>query len=268
MIELSIASEPGEGTRLDAVPEEVVLNYTQAIEVPLSSVVLLGPSGEVALGPLQTNESRTILRAPIEGEMQAGGWLSTRAKLDDRVRVSCTVSEARAASLRFAQEVVLAEGGAVCVRAEVTLGEIADALVERYGRASVERVVSGPGLIDVYLHLGGETELAPARAGELWSAAIDGSDPLAAHALDILVRCFGAAAGDISLAHGAMGVAITGGLANRIAHLLRSPAFEARFTAKGRYRDRMQRVPVVLATYAEPGLLGAAIAFERETEGG
>ena len=145
---------------------------------------------------------------------------------------------------------------------------LADTLIARYGRASVERVVSGPGLIDVYLHLGGETELAPARAGELWSAAIDGSDALAAHGLDILVRCFGAAAGDISLAHGAMGVAITGGLANRIAHLLRSPAFEARFTAKGRYRDRMQRVPVVLATYAEPGLLGAAIAFERETEGG
>ena len=145
---------------------------------------------------------------------------------------------------------------------------LADTLVARYGRASVERVVSGPGLIDVYLHLGGETELAPARAGELWSAAIDGSDPLAAHALDILVRCFGAAAGDISLAHGAMGVAITGGLANRIAHLLRSPAFAARFTAKGRYRDRMQRVPVVLVTYAEPGLLGAAIAFEREAEGG
>jgi glucokinase len=142
--------------------------------------------------------------------------------------------------------------------------ELSDALVELYGRASVERVVSGPGLIDIYRHLGGATEIGPNNAGDLWSAAIDGHDAIAAHALDILVRCFGAAAGDISLAHGAMGVAITGGLANRIAHLLRAPAFAARFTAKGRYRERMQRVPVVLATYPEPGLLGAAVAFRRE----
>src|SRR5690606_28555031 len=36
--------------------------------------------------------------------------------------------------------------------------ELSDALVERYGRASVERIVSGPGLIDIYRHLGGATE--------------------------------------------------------------------------------------------------------------
>jgi glucokinase len=142
--------------------------------------------------------------------------------------------------------------------------ELADALVARYGRASVERIVSGPGLIDIYHFLGGGADYDPNRAGELWTAAIDGSDAVAVHALDILVRCFGAAAGDISLAHGAMGVALTGGLANRIAPLLRSPAFAARFTAKGRYHERMHRVAVVLANYSEPGLLGSAVAFERE----
>jgi len=141
--------------------------------------------------------------------------------------------------------------------------ELSDALTARYGRASVERVVSGPGLIDIYHFLGGEA-WDPAKAGALWDAAIGGADPLAGKALAILVRCFGAAAGDIALAHGAMGVAITGALANRIAHLLGSPAFEARFTAKGRYRARMLRTPVRLLTHAEPGLLGAAIAFGRE----
>jgi glucokinase len=140
---------------------------------------------------------------------------------------------------------------------------LADTIAARYGRTSVERIVSGPGLIDIYRHLGGG-DWDPNRAGDLWTAAIDGTDGLAVHALDILVRCFGAAAGDISLAHGATGVAITGGLANRIAPLLRTPGFAARFTAKGRYRERMQRVPVVLATYPEPGLLGAAVAFQRE----
>jgi glucokinase len=140
--------------------------------------------------------------------------------------------------------------------------ELADAIVARYGRASVERVVSGPGLIDIYRFLGG-ADWDPMKAGSLWDAAVDGADPLAEKALAILVRCFGAAAGDIALAHGAMGVAISGTLANRIAHLLSTPMFEARFTAKGRYRARMLRTPVKLLTCAEPGLLGAAIAFER-----
>ncbi len=142
--------------------------------------------------------------------------------------------------------------------------ELADFLTARYGRASVERVVSGPGLIDIYHFLGGGEAPDPNQAGLLWDAAISGADARAERALSILVRCLGAAAGDIALAHGAMGVALTGGLANRIAHLLKSPAFEARFTAKGRYRDRMHRTPVRLLTVQEPGLLGAAIAFQRE----
>jgi glucokinase len=142
---------------------------------------------------------------------------------------------------------------------------LADALTALYGRASVERVVSGPGLIDIYRFLGGE-EWDRHKAGALWDAAIGGADPLAEKALAILVRCFGAAAGDIALAHGATGVVISGALANRIAHLLGSPMFAARFAAKGRYRSRMLRTPVRLLRYAEPGLLGAAIAFQREWE--
>jgi glucokinase len=102
------------------------------------------------------------------------------------------------------------------------------------------------------------------QPGTLWDAAIDGSDKCAEKALAILVRCFASATGDIALAQGSTGVAITGGLSNRIAHLLQSPVFESRFTAKGRYRARMQRTPVQLVTEPEPGLLGAAIAFQRE----
>ncbi|HST36360.1 MAG TPA: glucokinase [Allosphingosinicella sp.] len=140
---------------------------------------------------------------------------------------------------------------------------LSDHLTARYGRASVERVCSGPGLIDVYASLGGGDWDAQ-KPGLLWDAAIGGGDPLAEKALAILTRCFASATGDIALAQGATGVAITGGLSNRIAHLLQSPVFEARFTAKGRYRPRMQRTPVRLATEPEPGLLGAAIAFQRE----
>jgi glucokinase len=160
-----------------------------------------------------------------------------------------TIVETEASHIAFAPQGAEEEG-------------LRDALAARYGRASVERVVCGPGLIDLYRFLGGG-DWDEARPGDLWSAAIEGGDALAARGLDIFVRCFGAAAGDISLAHGAMGVAITGGLANRIRHLLRGPEFAERFVAKGRYRPRMARIPVKLVTTEEPGLLGAAVAFQR-----
>lgn len=133
----------------------------------------------------------------------------------------------------------------------------------RYGRCSIERVVSGPGLVEIYAMLGGG-DWDVLDAGTLWGAAVDGSDPVAVRALDLLVACFGAAAGDICLAHGSMRVIITGGLANRMKERLKTPLFHDRFTAKGRYQNRQERVSVLLSTYPEPGLLGAAIAFQRQ----
>lgn len=133
----------------------------------------------------------------------------------------------------------------------------------RYGRCSVERIVSGPGLVETYAFLGGG-DWDVLDAGTLWQAAIDGSDPMAVEALDILVGCFGAAAGDIALAHGAMSLVITGGLANRMQAKLGDGTFHARFVDKGRYKGRMERIPVMLSTYDEPGLLGAAVALQRE----
>lgn len=129
-----------------------------------------------------------------------------------------------------------------------------------HGRCSVERVVSGPGLSDIYDTLGGPKFHDPAR---LWAAALEGGDPAAGRALDLLVGAFGAAAGDLSLAHGSMTLVIAGGLANRMRDRLASPIFRDRFVAKGRYRARMERVPVLLSTHPEPGLLGAAVAFQR-----
>jgi glucokinase len=75
---------------------------------------------------------------------------------------------------------------------------------------------------------------------------------------------FGAAAGDLALAHGANAVVLTGGLSNRIADRLKGPLFHDRFRAKGRFEARMARLPIRLARHPEPGLLGAAAAFQEE----
>jgi glucokinase len=146
---------------------------------------------------------------------------------------------------------------------------IAWQLRHQFGRVSIERLVSGPGLVNIVRALAAaeSSDVEVGDAQSLWADALDGSDPLAVRALDRLVMAFGTAAGDLALAHGSEAVVLTGSLANRMVGRLRSPLFVDRFCAKGRYRDRMERIGVKVATHAEAGLLGAAIAFQREFGG-
>jgi glucokinase len=141
--------------------------------------------------------------------------------------------------------------------------EILSHLRQRYLRVSAERIISGPGLANIYAALAA-IEGRPARVSDdktLWDAALGGSDALAASALERFCLCLGACAGDIALAQGASGVAITGGLALRIADHLAQSGFSQRFTAKGRFESMMAAMPVKLITHPQPGLLGAAAAF-------
>ena len=123
--------------------------------------------------------------------------------------------------------------------------------------------MSGPGLIDIYRFLGGG-DWDPAKAGALWDAAIDGADPLAGgrSPSSSAASARRPATSRSPMARWASPSPAASPTGSPIC--CKGPAFEARFTAKGRYRDRMLRTPVRLLTYAEPGLLGAAIAFQRE----
>jgi len=138
---------------------------------------------------------------------------------------------------------------------------LCEALSARHGRASIERVVSGPGLGEIVRTFDPSDTRDDAA---LWEAALAGSDRHASAALNLLLAAFGSAAGDLSLAHGAYGVALTGGLANRLSGHFAASRFAARFAAKGRYRARMESIPVRLLTHPQPGLYGAAAAFALE----
>lgn len=136
-------------------------------------------------------------------------------------------------------------------------------LRKRYRRVSVERVVSGMGLSNIYEalarieHRGSEYHDEKA----LWTAALGGQDSLAAAALDRFCLSLGAVAGDIALAQGASGVVIAGGLGLRLANHLPRSGFRDRFIAKGRFERQMDEIPVKLITHPQPGLFGAAAAF-------
>lgn len=136
-------------------------------------------------------------------------------------------------------------------------------LRRRFRRVSVERIVSGPGLSNIYETLAGNAGLAVARQEDktLWDMALSESDHLASAAFDRFCLCLGTAAGDYALAQGASGVVIAGGLGQRIADRLPKSGFAERFVDKGRFERMMSEMPVKLMTYPQPGLLGAAAAF-------
>jgi glucokinase len=153
------------------------------------------------------------------------------------------------------------------------LDRIEDALLQHlrktFTRVSVERIVAGPGIVAIYETLAAIEGRPITRVDDktIWSMALDGSDSLAAAALDRFCLSLGAVAGDLALAHGPRGVAIAGGLGLRLKdHLLRS-GFGERFVAKGRFRNLMASIPVKLITHPQPGLFGAAAAFAQEHQG-
>lgn len=139
-------------------------------------------------------------------------------------------------------------------------------LRQRHNRVSVERVVSGPAIVDIYQALANLEGRAVLERGdvELWTAGTDGSDSLAAAAVDRFCMALGSAAGDFALAHGATGVVVAGGLGYRIRDALKNSAFARRFEAKGRFAGLMAAMPVKLIIHPQPGLFGAAAAFARE----
>lgn len=150
------------------------------------------------------------------------------------------------------------------------LDAIEDAILtrlrRRHRRVSVERIVSGPSLVDIYQTLAvleGRT-IAEEEDKEIWTRGLEQSDSLAVAAVDRFCLSLGAVAGDLALAQGANGVVVAGGLGLRIRDQLIGSGFPERFVAKGRFESFMSTLPVKLITHPQPGLFGAAAAFAKE----
>ena len=150
------------------------------------------------------------------------------------------------------------------------LDPIEDAILarlrKRHNRVSVERVVSGPAIVDIHATLAAMEGRAITERDDvaIWTAGMDGSDSLAAAAVDRFCLSLGSAAGDAALAQGASGVVIAGGLGYRLRDHLPQSGFAERFRAKGRFAGLMASIPVKLITHPQPGLFGAAAAFALE----
>ena len=139
--------------------------------------------------------------------------------------------------------------------------DILSALREQFDRVSSERLVSGPGLENIYralMRIHGEKRAHLSPAG-IFTAAIENTDPLAAEAVQMFFEVFGQVAGDLALTLGAEdGIFIAGGISKRYPDLLKNSGFRSGFENKGRHRSLMERIPTQLILHDQPGLLGTA----------
>jgi glucokinase len=145
--------------------------------------------------------------------------------------------------------------------------ELVRMLRDLYGRAEVEHVLSGPGLLNLhrFTHRGGECDLvadltdpnAPARISQ---AALGGRCQGCSDALRIFTAIYGAESGNLALRSMATsGVFVGGGIAPKILPALRSGVFLEAFLAKPPMTELLARMPVSVIMNNEAGLLGAAV---------
>jgi len=148
--------------------------------------------------------------------------------------------------------------------------ELLQFLESRFGHVSYERILSGPGLVNVYEFLcrkerEDESKVFSAlleradAAAAISRAALDGSNRLAEQALDLWVSVYGAEAGNLALkAMATGGIFLGGGISPKILPKLTGSLFMQAFLDKGRLRSLLETIPVQVITNDKAGLLGAA----------
>ncbi len=144
-------------------------------------------------------------------------------------------------------------------------------LIDRYGHVSYERVVSGPGLLNIYdflkeragIDVPGwfEEKMAGAedQSAVISQAAMAGEPEIAVKALDMFVSSYGAEAGNLALKGKAIGgVYVGGGIAPKVLDKLKDGTFMRAFNDKGRYRELVSSIPVYVVLNEKAALRGAA----------
>ena len=146
---------------------------------------------------------------------------------------------------------------------------LAASLWREFGHVSFERVLSGPGLVNVYRYFAAERGVGAQDAVRLeverdgpaavTRHAMARTDACCTDALDLFASVYGAQAGNLALTVMATGgVFIGGGIAARVVDKLRDGTFVRAFNDKGRLGDVLERIPVHVIANPDAALMGAA----------
>jgi glucokinase len=281
--------------------EEIVVRFLEASGNPATSAACFGIAGAVGGGqvratnlPWRVSESGlashlAIPRVRLINDLEAAahgvmaitdpaGLLTLQTGVPPAERRALALVSAGTGlgvALMFwvgnRYQVVPSEGGHADFAPQ---SDIEDALLlwlrEKFGHVSYERVLSGPGLVNVYRFLRqyrGVPEPAwlTARIGDgdpapvVGEAALAGTDVVCDEALSLFVSLYGAAAGNFALTGLALsGVFLGGGIAPKILPRLTNGTFVDRFADKGRFEATMRTIPVHVVLAPDVALLGAA----------
>jgi glucokinase len=156
--------------------------------------------------------------------------------------------------------VIASEGGhatlaATCDRED----QIIQHLRQRFGHASAERALSGPGLENIYRAIGAvdKVEIALQNATQITRSALRGECNIAVEALNVFCAFLGSFAGNAALTFDARGgVYIAGGISPRIVDFMRRSQFRVRFEAKGRFQQYLKSIPVHVITHPAAAFIG------------
>jgi len=159
------------------------------------------------------------------------------------------------------------EGGhATMAAANARERAVLDRMRARYDHVSAERVLSGPGLVDLYNTLA-EIDGVPAvacTAAQITDPAACESNIHCGEAVEMFCAMLGTVAGNLALTLGARGgVYVAGGIVPKLGSRFAVSAFRERFEAKGRLRPYLAQIPTYVVTHPFPAFLGLAALLTR-----
>jgi glucokinase len=173
---------------------------------------------------------------------------------------------ALARDIHGAEIAMPSEGGHACFApGDPIEDEILRILRKRYDRVSIERLICGPGLLNMHRALaeidGHESHIDD--PAQITTEALEDMNSRCGATLARFCAILGAVAGDIALTTGARGgVFIAGGIAPRILPFLKASPFRERFERKGRFQPYMAAIPTHVILHKHAALLGAGrVAF-------
>jgi glucokinase len=138
---------------------------------------------------------------------------------------------------------------------------VLDRMRQHFDHVSAERILSGPGLVNLYNTLA-QLDGVPAReytAPQITDLALSAEDPLCVATLGMFCAMLGTMAGNLALTLGARGgVYIGGGIVPRLGQIFIDSPFRERFEAKGRFHTYLETIPTFVVTHPLPAFLGCA----------
>ena len=158
------------------------------------------------------------------------------------------------------------EGGHVTLPAVTAReDEVVRWLRDKYGHASAERAISGPGLVNLHGALCDIDGTAPERLtpDDITRHALDNTSAVCVEALEMFCAMLGTVAGDLALTQGARGgVFIAGGIVPDFVDAFAASRFRDRFEDKGRFRTYLAQIPTFVITRELPAFLGLAAVLD------